>query len=197
MTKDLLSQHLYNNSGEWKLSLENRDVYITIPEKMAVSMKQMLEWEDDRSNIETAEILRKINCHKAALYLIGKIFYEDLLSDPRLGKDIDFAYEKVASELSQKEFMVVQDEIKLREFAKQECSINKIYIGQIFNVTLGHSFIVGRTQDDKFICFDKAGFLENPLKGNKDYKFRIYEMGMLLLSPNYQNAKWRFVDVEE
>jgi hypothetical protein len=193
MATDLLNNHLNKIENGWSLSLKDTDAGIQIPEKLALLIKPMLEWEDNRSDEKTAEILRKINCHKVVLYLAGLISYDDFIHDPRLEKDTDFTYEKRASVISTKEFITVKNETELRRLAISKCEVGKMYVGQIFNETLGHSFLVGRTEDNKFICFDKAGFAENPLKGNKDFKFRVYEIGMLLGSPNYQNASWRFI----
>jgi len=197
MASDLLTNHLNKHKNGWSLSLTDIGTSIQIPEKLALLIQPMLEWEDNRSDEKTADTLRRINCHKVILYLIGQISYDDFIFDPRPEKGIDFTYEKKAAEISAKKFTQIKDESELRQLAMSECQANKIYIGQIFNETLGHSFIIGRTEEDKFICFDKAGFAENPLKDNKDFKFRVYEIGMLIGSSNYQNAWWRFISIDE
>ncbi len=187
-----------DNDGQWILRLDEKSTGINIPENLALLIQTMLEWEKNRSDEKTSEILRKINCHKTILYLTGLISPSEFIADPRIDKNSDSTFNKRASAISQKEFVLVKNEMELRSLAGSCCQTGKICIGQIFNEELGHSFIVGKVEDeDKFICFDKAGFTENLLKNNKDFKFRVYEISKLLESPNYQNASWRFVPIEE
>ncbi len=191
-----LVQHIRKDeNGNWNLISNGKS--IILPEKLALLIHGMLEWEDNRANEEIAEILRKINCHKTVLYLANLISHDEFISDPKLNNTSNFNFQEKVSQISTKEFSPTKNKTELYELAKLSCKYGKVYIGQIFNTELGHSFIVGRTKDDEFICFDKAGFVENPAKNNKDFKFRVYELSKLLESEAYQNAEWRFVPIEK
>ena len=89
------------------------------------------------------EILNKINCHKVVLYLRGLIPYSELISHPK-DESTDFTYSKKALAISDKEFTLVNSDEELRHLANLNCEAGKIYIGQIFNEGLAHSFMVGK-----------------------------------------------------
>ena len=177
------------------MSLEERflDTITSISPRTGERIRSMLIWENERLSDETvAEKLNKINCHKTVLYLADVISEDEFLSDPKTSNVADFTFAEKALTLSDKEFVSIKTDGELRSLAASCCANGHICIGQIFTEDLGHSFIVVKADDDTFACFDKAGFRENPAKDNYDYKFRVYELGNLLQSPKWRDAKWRF-----
>mgnify|MGYP001590930499 FL=1 len=69
----------------------------------------MLDWENSRPDEKITEILSKINCHKAVLYLLGLISYFELTSHPK-EESFDFTYSQDALAISDKEFTLVKND---------------------------------------------------------------------------------------
>lgn len=138
------------------------------------------------------ELLKNINCHKFALYFLGKITREEMISDPSKQKaeGLDFTYGIQALAISSIAFVPIKTADELMNFAKRACNIGEIYVGQILDAETSeaaHSFIVERNEKG-FVCFDKAGFKTD---------FGVYEIKDLFQYENYHNQKWRFVPLKE
>ncbi len=183
---ELVNKHLVREGNAWVLRSDINELEVKIPNRLTLLIKGMLAREQERNtNQEILGILNKINCHKTILYLANHISERDLVE---VKKDVighDFTFADQALKISDTPFVYVSSEEELKQYAKRMCLPGKLYIGQIENIGLAHSFIVGKTQDNKYICFDKAGFWENVEKGNKDFKFRVYEIAELLASEGY------------
>lgn len=120
----------------------------------------------------------------------------DTSAQEKADPSFDFTFAKKAQEISSKEFTDIKDFDSLYDFARKECALGQLYVGQILDAQtneLAHSFMLERTQDDEFTCSDKQGF--------KRYPFSVHELGTLLDFINkdgekpYINQKWRFVDI--
>ena len=73
-----------------------------------------------------------VNCHKFILYIIGKISWEDMVSDVRLQKEsgIDFTFGETARNISNTEFTTIKDLPSLILIANKNC---KIYKAEVVN----------------------------------------------------------------
>lgn len=165
-------------------------------------MNKFLE-KDSSGNWNTippvpADKMGNVNCHKFVLYIIGKISWEEMVSDAQAQKevDIDFTFGDMARSISDISFIPVKTLESLLLFANESCKAGKSYIGQILDAQTGkmaHSFIVSRESDDKYICFDKLGF---------KYPFEINDLEKILNFVNKdgeksnQNQKWRFIPMQ-
>lgn len=138
--------------------------------------------------------IRNVNCHKFILYIINKISWDEMISDPKTVKEgLDFTYGEQARTISDTSYTPIKDLGSLYSLANQSCEIGKAYVGQILDAQtneMAHSFIITREQDNKYNCYDKQGF---------KYLFSVCELGTLLDFVNkdgeksYQNQNWRFV----
>lgn len=142
--------------------------------------------------------IKNVNCHKFILYVIGRLSWEEMISDSKVQeeKGFDFTFGDKAREISNMPFTMVRDIQSLYSLADKSCDLGKPYIGQILDSQTGemaHSFIVEKAPDGIYTCLDKQGF---------KYPFSIHEMGKLLDFVNkdgvksYQNQKWRFVPIK-
>lgn len=132
---------------------------------------------------------RFVNCHKAVLYIIDQITYDELTADPQPQRERgeDYDYSKRALAISEQPFVPVIDAGDLHNLA-HTYDESVPYIGQIQDAAdgyLAHSFLLAR-RDGDLICFDKEGFKE-------PYSFHTLEA--LLEKPNYQNQLWRFIQI--
>jgi hypothetical protein len=137
----------------------------------------------------SAKESENINCHKAVLYLVGLISYEELIADPRQQQDTNFTFRERALRISNAKFAPVTNPEELLNLAENGCESGNLYVGQILdNETneLAHSYIVFKNNEGVCIGFDKAGFKE---------AFSVYELSQLLAFKNYQNQGWRFVSI--
>ncbi|GEM_PF-3186049 len=144
-----------------------------------------------------ADQIRNVNCHKFILYIIGKISWEEMVSDAQIQKEAgaDFTFGEMARSISDVQFTPVKDLESLLLLANKRCEIGKSYIGQILDAQTGemaHSFIIQREPDGKYICFDKPGF---------KYPFSVHGLEEILNFVNKdgvksnQDQKWRFVSL--
>ena len=165
--------------NRWTLRLNQIGKGIEIPAILAERMKSALTFKKQG----------EINCHKAILYLLGRITLEEV--------DLDFTFGKRVLEISDKEFISVKTVGELKAFVNQNCKGGLLYVGQILDAETGevaHSFIVGKELNDeqdnpsRFICFDKAGF---------KFSFGVYEIEKLFEFENYHNQKWRFLPLND
>lgn len=139
-----------------------------------------------------------VNCHKFILYIIGRISFDEMISDSKVqkGSGLDFTFGEMARNISGAPFVSIQDIKSLYEFAEKNLGSVEAYIGQILDTQtneMAHSFIVER-ESDKFTCLDKQGF---------KYPFTVYDMKIILDFVNkdgerpYLNQKWRFLSLND
>ncbi len=143
--------------------------------------------------------INNVNCHKFVLYVINRISYEEMVSDPKIQKEagLDFTFSEETRNISEISFTPVKDVQSLFTLANQKCEIGETYIGQILDVQTGemaHSFIVKRKSHDEYVCCDKQGF---------KYPFTVFDLETILDFVNkdgvksYQNQSWRFVPIKK
>ena len=138
-----------------------------------------------------------VNCHKFVLYVIGRISWDEMISDPSeqrvAGKDFTFG-DKISS-ISDCEYKLIIDEENLQKLANN-CEIGKFYIGQVRDAQTGemaHSFILKRESDSGYVCFDKPGF---------KYPFAVSDLATIINFVNKdgeqsnKNQLWRFVPLD-
>lgn len=146
-----------------------------------------------------AEKMADVNCHKFVLYVIRNISWEEMVSDSHTQKaaGVDFTYGERARKISDQEFVKITDKDSLLKLADTTCESGKAYAGQIMDSTTGemaHSFILEKTVDGSYQCFDKQGF--------KFYPFSVKNLECFLDFVNekgeksYIGQKWRFVPIE-
>lgn len=144
------------------------------------------------------EKVKNVNCHKFVLYGIGTISWQEMVSDPREQKDkgIDFTFEKKIRLISDTPYTFISDEESLNLLAQDSCEISRVYVGQIFDVPTKettHSFLVKRESEEKYLCFDKPGFI---------YPFTVSNLTTILNFVNKdghqsnKNQNWRFILLE-
>lgn len=142
-----------------------------------------------------AEKVKNVNCHKFALYAIGKISWEEMISDPseQQVKGDDFTFGEKIRSISNIPYTLIKDQESLMELAQKSCELGKTYVGQILDVQtkeMAHSFMVTRGSENDYICFDKPGF---------KYPFAVSDLNTILDSVNKdgeqsnKNQEWRFV----
>lgn len=164
-------------------------------------MKKFLE-KDSRGNWNTLppvpeDRLLDVNCHRFVLYTLGKMSWDEMVSNAKEQKEAgeEFIFNKAALEISSLEFTPINNLDKLVLYLNQNCEINKPYIGQILDVgtqELAHSFIIQKTENNKFECFDKPGF---------KYPFRVYDVKEIYEFINkdgeqpYKNQIWRVIQI--
>lgn len=147
-----------------------------------------------------SEKMSNVNCHKFVLYAVGKISWDEMISDPKPQKaaGLDFTFGDKVSMLSEKSFALIKDAQELLKLAGESCELGQVYVGQIKDSVTGemaHSFIVERKADGSYECSDKQGF--------KNYLFSVHNIETLLDFVNdkgeksYQNQEWRFVPVSD
>lgn len=149
-----------------------------------------------------ADKISNVNCHKFVLYVLGRISWNEMVSDTQIQEkadpSFDFTFGKQARSISDKEFISIKDADSLYELANRDCELGKAYVGQILDSETGdlaHSFMVERMPNGTYMCSDKQGF--------KHYPFSVHELGTLLDFVNkkgeisYQNQKWRFIPMTE
>jgi hypothetical protein len=157
-----------------------------------------------RERLQTSipkDLLPNINCHKWVLFQLGKISWDELVSDPHEQRardsSFDFTYGDKALAISGKEFVPVKDASSLLRLANESCEIRQTCVGQIKDSETGemaHSFIAHRKQDGTYECVEKQGF--------KDYPFKRHDLVSLLDFVNdkgersYQNQLWRFIPIK-
>lgn len=145
-----------------------------------------------------ADKIQNVNCHKFILYVIGRIPWEEMISDPQTQKDAasDFTFGDKARSISDAPFSLMTDLKSLYSLMDTSCGSEKSYIGQILDAETGemaHSFILERDQSGSYICFDKPGF---------KYPFSVHALEDIYNFVNkdgvksYQNQKWRFVPMK-
>lgn len=144
------------------------------------------------------ELVKNVNCHKFALFAVGKISSEKMISDPlaqkKMGEDFTFG-EKIRS-ISNSTFSLVSNEDELKILADNNCEVGKLYLGQIRDTQtseMAHSFILKRESADEYVCFDKSGF---------KYPFEVSNLNTILNFVNKDdeksnlNQEWRFVLIQ-
>ncbi len=140
--------------------------------------------------------IQNVNCHKFVLYVIGRISWEEMISDAQKESGIDFTFGEQARNISDIPYALVKNFESLYLLANTNCKSGESYIGQILDAETGemaHSFIIEKQPNGKYTCFDKIGF---------KYPFSIHELGTMLDFVNkdgiksYQNQKWRFVPLK-
>ncbi len=143
--------------------------------------------------VPTEKIIN-VNCHKFVLCELGKITWDNMVSESR---DEDFTFgEKIRgiSDLSYRHITTLESLLSL---AGEVCNVGKIYIGQIRDSQTGemaHSFIVDVQQNNHYVCFDKPGF---------KYPFQVSNLEEIWGFVNKdgersnQNQEWRFIPIEE
>lgn len=145
-----------------------------------------------------ANAMHSVNCHKFMLYTIGTISYEELISDPKEKRPDDFTYDKKSLEISSKEFSPVMDLNELTKLADRSCDKDGVSVGQIKDSVTGemaHSFILKKTPDGKYMCYEKTGF--------KQYPFAVKELSEILNFVNNKGEKshlhqnWRFIPLKD
>lgn len=184
-----MNQNLIKNSeGKWTIRFTESSDCIEIPDLLAQRIKVALEVPNQGD----------INCHKAILYFLGRMTVDELSSDAKSqkGSGKEFIFGSKSLEISDKEFVAIENVQKLKEFAEQSCEENFVYVGQVLDAEtgeLGHSFILGKTKGQKILCFDKAGF---------KYPFGVYTLETLFDFINkdgekpYHNQKWRIIPLD-
>ncbi len=144
-----------------------------------------------------ADKISNVNCHKFVLYVLGRISWDDMVSDPHTQKEAgtDFTFGAQAQAISDIPFIPIGSTEALYALADATCEPGQPYIGQIHDADTGemaHSFIIERTPTGKYVCYDKLGF---------KHPFGLHELGVILDFINkegvksYQNQKWRFVRI--
>jgi hypothetical protein len=143
------------------------------------------------------EKIGNVNCHKFVLYGIGKISWEEMISDPSEQKRecTDFTFGEQARLISDIPYTLIKDEESLSLLIQKNCEIGKIYVGQVRDVKTGemaHSFILKKETENAYTCFDKPGF---------KYPFAVSDLNAILNFVNRdgeqsnKNQEWRFVPV--
>lgn len=172
------------------------------PKYLINKMNTFLE-KDSNGNWNTvppvpAEKVKNVNCHKFALYTIGRISWEEMVSDPseQQAKNIDFTFGEKIRSISDILYTSIESEESLTGLTQRTCEIGKVYVGQILDALTGemaHSFILRRESEDEYVCFDKPGF---------KYPFAVCDLNTVLNFVNKDgeqsniNQKWRFVLLE-
>lgn len=144
------------------------------------------------------EKVRNVNCHKFVLYAIGKISWEEMISDPseQKIKGEDFIFGEKIRLISNIPYTLIESEENLMKLAQKDCEIGNVYVGQILDIQTGemaHSFIVLRESENNYVCFDKPGF---------KYSFVVSDPNAVLNFVNKdgeysnKNQNWRFVPIE-
>ena len=144
-----------------------------------------------------AEKMKNVNCHKFVLYAIGRISWEEMISDPSEQQtgEVDFTFGEKIRLMSDIPYALIKDEEDLSLLAQKTCDIGKIYVGQVLDAETGemaHSFLVKRDSDE-YTCFGKLGF---------KYPFAVSDLNAILNFVNKdgelsnKNQEWRFVLME-
>lgn len=144
------------------------------------------------------EKIKNVNCHKFVLYTIGKISWEEMISDPseQQAKGNDFTFGENIRSISNIPYTLIKDQESLTELAQKSCALGKTCVGQILDVQtkeMAHSFIVTRESENDYVCFDKPGF---------KYPFAVSDLNTILNFVNKdgeqsnKNQEWRFVPLE-
>jgi len=143
-----------------------------------------------------ADKVVNINCHKFVLYVIGRISYEIMISDPKNKRGNDFTFGDEALSISNIPFTPIKDLESLHLLAEKSCDMGKSYVGQIRDAQTGeaaHSFIVERDLNGKYTCNEKRGF---------KHSFSVHDLDTILNFVNKdgeksnQNQNWRFVPMK-
>ena len=138
-----------------------------------------------------------VNCHKFILHMIGKISWEEMISNAQKQKEAgtDFTFGEMARSISNIPFILVRDLDSLIALSNESCAIGKVYVGQILDAQteeMAHSFIIERKSENEYVCFDKPGF---------KYQFSVHDLESILNFTNKdgeksnRNQKWRFVPI--
>ncbi len=141
--------------------------------------------------------INNVNCHKFVLYAIGRISWEEMISDPEEQRviGIDFTFGNKILSISDCEYKLIIDEENLQKLANN-CEIGKFYIGQVRDAQteeMAHSFILKRESDSGYVCFDKPGF---------KYPFAVSDLASIINFVNKdgeqsnKNQLWRFVPLD-
>lgn len=165
-------------------------------------MKVFLE-KDSRGNWNTIppvpeDKLGNVNCHRFVLYTLGKITWNQMVSDAKAQKETgeDFIFGKAALEISDGEFTSIEDLDHLIQYMNQNCEVGKSYVSQILDVEtkeLAHSFIIQKINKNEYLCFDKPGF---------KYPFDVYGLEDIYEFVNkdgehpYKNQGWRLIPID-
>lgn len=139
-----------------------------------------------------------INCHKFVLYALGRISFDELVSDSKVQREAgeDFTFGKKALEISLAPFELASSLQSVKELAQKTCKIGFIYVGQILDAKTGelaHSFLLERSDDGNLRCADKTGF---------KYPFNISKLETIFDFVNkdgeksYHGQMWRFVEIK-
>ena len=139
-----------------------------------------------------ADKIKNVNCHKFVLWEIGRITWDELISDNKNG---DFTFGEKVRGISDVTFKHIESYESLLSFVDQSCAVSKDYIGQIRDAETGemaHSFILRKESNNEYICFNKPGF---------KYTFEVGNLESILNFVNKdgeksnQNQDWRFIPV--
>jgi tellurite methyltransferase len=144
------------------------------------------------------EVLKNVNCHKFVLYVIDKISWNEMVSDPSTQKELgeDFTFGEKIRLISNTSFTLVRSEDELKALADKSCEVGKLYVGQVLDQQtneMAHSFILRRESIDEYVCFDKPGF---------KYSFEVSNLNTVLNFINKDgeksnlNQEWRFVPIQ-
>ncbi len=145
-----------------------------------------------------SEKVRNVNCHKFVLYAIGKISWQEMISDTsaQQATGADFTFGEKIRSISNIPYTLIKDQESLLTLAQKSCEIGRTYVGQILDVETketAHSFVVTKESENNFICFDKPGF---------KYQFVVSDLNTILNFVNKdgeqsnKNQEWRFVPIE-
>lgn len=142
-----------------------------------------------------AESINYINCHKAVLYVVGDIEYDELIADPRSCLNIEErTYRLRALEFNPTPFARVATQKDLNDLLNKDVIPGHLYVGQIFDENddaLAHSFLIGCLIDHKsrfnYVVFEKSGFISK--------FYNIIEINGLMSNNNYSNKSWRFFQI--
>jgi hypothetical protein len=146
----------------------------------------------------SVEKIKNVNCHKFVLYTIGKISWEEMISDPseQQARGFDFTFRDTIRAISDIPYALIGDGEDLTEIAQKECGVGKSCVGQILDAETGemaHSFMVTRESENNYICFDKPGF---------KYPFAVSDLNTILNFVNKdgeqsnKDQKWRFIPLD-
>lgn len=142
--------------------------------------------------------IRNVNCHKFVLYIIGKISWEDMISDPseQQKAGIEFTFGEKIRTISDTSYNLVKNEQDLTLLAQKSSEVGKTYVGQVLDAEtkeMAHSFIVTRESENAYICYDKPGF---------KYPFAVSNLDAILNFMNKdgeqsnKNQMWRFIPMD-
>lgn len=178
-----------DETGTWRLRLDAKHPGVRISTRFARLIRLALAAEEHRLWDDAADaVLRKINCHKAVLYLLGALSRDELTAS-------NINSDERALSLSEKKFTPIDDPQDLRTLIVASCARSALCVGQIRHALTGkiqHTFLVGEESHEgsgpaRLIGFDKKDIGEEP--------FRVYDA--LQLIDEYPHMEWRFFPVEE